>query len=167
MADIEFTDNSAAVREAIDDAIIAFLYEAGGELEAKAKRNTIPPHYGEYDVKNSWKYDVNEAQAETKVGSAMEAAFWAEFGTGEHALNHDGRRGWWVYVEGNNNRAENQKYYTEEEAKATAAAMRANGIPAHATNGTEPVRPLFNAFNSRKNALIRRFSEIMNERTNT
>ena len=70
-----------------------------------------------------------------------------------------------VYVEGNNNRAENQKYYTEEEAKATAAFMRANGLPAHATNGMEPVRPLFNAFNSRKNALIRRFEEIMNERT--
>lgn len=164
---IEFTDNSAIVKEAIDDAIIAFLYEAGGELEARTKRNTKPPHYGEYDVKNSWNHVVDESKGEAQVGSAMEAAFWAEFGTGEHALHHNGRRGWWVYVEGNNNRAENQKYYTEEEAKATAAFMRANGLPAHATNGTEPVRPLFNAFNSRKNALIKRFSEIMNERTNT
>lgn len=163
---IQFTNNSAAVQAAIDSAIIAFLHEAGGELEAKTKRNTNPPHYGQYDVKNSWKYVVDEAKGETKVGSAMEAAFWAEFGTGEHALHHNGRRGWWVYVEGNNNPAQNQKYYTEDEAKATAASMRAKGIPAHATNGTEPVRPLHNAFNSRKNALIRRFSAIMNERIN-
>lgn len=165
MADFEFTDNSIKVKAEIEAAVIAWLYEAGGELEAKTKRNTNPPHYGEYDVKNSWNYIVNEAELEATIGSAMEAAFWAEFGTGEHALNNDGRKGWWVYVEGNNNRAENQKYYTEEEAKATAAFMRANGLPAHATNGMEPVRPLFNAFNSRKNALIRRFEEIMNERT--
>lgn len=164
---IEFTDNSAIVKAAIDDAIIAFLHEAGGELEAKTKRNTKPPKFGDHDVKNSWKYVVDEAEAEAKIGSAIEAAFWAEFGTGEHALHHDGRKGWWVYVEGNNSPAVEQKYYTEEEAKYTAAAMRADGLPAHATNGTEPIRPLFNAFESRKNALIRRFSEIMKERTNT
>ena len=163
---VEFTDNSAVVKAAIDDAIIAFLEEAGGELAGKAQRNTKPPHFGEYDVKNSWKHVVDESKGEAKVGSALEAAFWAEFGTGEHALHHDGRKGWWVYVEGNNNRSEKQKYYTEEEAKRTAAAMRADGLPAHATNGSEPIRPLFNAFNSRKNVLIRRFSEIMNERTN-
>lgn len=166
MADVEFTDNSVKVITAIEDAVIAWLYEAGGELEAKTKRNTKPPKFGEHDVKNSWECVVNEAEGEARVGSAMEAACWAEFGTGEHAVNHDGRKGWWVYVEGNNNRSENQKYYTEEEAKRTVAAMRANHIPAHATNGTEPIRPLFNAFNSKKNKLIKRFSEIMNERIN-
>lgn len=162
---IEFTDNSAAVKEAIDEAIIAFLYEAGGELEARTKRNTNPPKYGDYDVKNSWTYNVDTEKSEAKVGSAMEAAFWSELGTGEYALNKDGRKGWWVYVEGNNNRAEKQKYYTEKEAKATAAFMRAKGLPAHATNGSEPVRPLFNAFNSRKSALMKRFEEIVKERT--
>lgn len=165
MAGIEFTDNSVVVKAAIDDAMLAYLEEAGGELESITKRNTNPPKYGEYDVKNSWKYTVDASKGEAVIGSGLEAAFWSEFGTGEHALHHDGRKGWWVYVEGNTARAENQKYYTEEEAKATAAWMRANGLEAVATNGSEPVRPLFNAFQSRKNALISRFEQIMQERT--
>lgn len=163
MADIEFTDNSVKVKAAIEDAMIAFLYEAGGELEASTKRNTNPPDYGEHDVKNSWRHVVDESKGEAKVGSPIEAAFWAELGTGEYALNKDGRKGWWVYVEGNNNRAKNQKYYTEKEAKATAARMRAMGLDAHATNGSKPVRPLFKAFTSLKTKLIKRFQSILQE----
>lgn len=163
---IKFTDNSAVITDALEKAKIAFLHEAGGELEAKTKRNTNPPHYGEHDVKNSWNHVVDEAKGEVKVGSPIEAAFWSEFGTGEYALNKDGRKGWWVYVEGNNNRAKNQKYYTEQEAKATAARMRAMGLDAYATNGSKPVRPLHKAFTASKTKLIKRFQSILQERFN-
>lgn len=161
---IEFTDNSVAVKNAMDAAISVFLEEASGLLEAKAKSNTNPPHYGKYDVKNSWSHTVDEAKQEATVGSPLEAAFWAEFGTGEHALHHNGRKGWWVYVEGNDNRAKVQKYYTEEEAKATAARMRAMGLDAHATNGTDPVRPLHKAFTSQENKIKNRLVDILQER---
>ena len=40
MADIEFTDNSVRVKAALDDAITAWLYEAGGALESQTKKNT-------------------------------------------------------------------------------------------------------------------------------
>ena len=40
MATIQFTDNSAQVKAALDGAIVAYLYEAAGELEAQTKRNT-------------------------------------------------------------------------------------------------------------------------------
>ena len=35
-----FEDNSIRVKEALNEAIIAYLHEAAGEVEAQAKRNT-------------------------------------------------------------------------------------------------------------------------------
>lgn len=163
---IEFTDNSVQVKAALDGAINAWLYEAGGALESQTKKNTSNRNYGNRDVKNSWKYTVNESIKEAKVGSNLEASYWEEFGTGEHALYHNGRKGWWVYVEGNSNPSSNQKMYTEKEAKAVAASMRREGLDAHATNGNEPNRPLFNAFTTKKASIIRRFQTIMREKFN-
>lgn len=40
MADVKFTDYSIQVKEALGDALTAFLYEAAGEIEAQTKRNT-------------------------------------------------------------------------------------------------------------------------------
>lgn len=161
---VQFTDNSAQVKAALDAAVKAYLYEAGGELEAQTKRNTRPVKYGRYDVKNSWTYKVDESKGETKVGSPLEASYWEEFGTGEHALYKNGRKGWWVYVEGNDTAQTNQKYYTKSEAIRIAAFMRSQGLPAHATNGVNPNRPLYRAFNSLKSALIRRAEEVLKAR---
>ncbi len=93
MADIEFTDNSVRVKAALDNAINAWLLEAGGALEAQTKKNTSNRNYGKRDVKNSWHYKVDESKKEAWVGSDIEAAYWEEFGTGEHALYHNGRKG--------------------------------------------------------------------------
>ena len=98
------------------------------------------------------------------VGSPDEAAYWEELGTGEYALNKDGRKGWWVYVEGNDTPRANQKYYTKTEAMQTAAFLRSKGLDAHATNGTEPNRPLHRAFTSMKAALIRRAETVLGAR---
>ena len=160
---IEFTNNSNRVRAALDDAITAWLYEAGGALEAQTKRNTSNRKYGNRDVKNSWKYKVDEGRKEARVGSDLEASYWEEFGTGEHALYHNGRKGWWVYVEGNDIPRANQKMYTEREARAVAASMRRKGLDAYATNGHEPNRPLFTAYTTKKASIIRRFRAIMRE----
>jgi hypothetical protein len=166
MADIEFTDNSVQIKAALDDAITAWLYEAGGALEAQTKKNTSNRNYGKRDVKNSWHYKVNESKKEARVGSNLEASYWEEFGTGEHALYHNGRKGWWVYVEGNDTPSSKQKMYTEREAKAVAASMRRKGLDAHATNGNEPNRPLFTAFNTKKASIIRRLQAILKGRFN-
>lgn len=94
MADVEFTDNSAQVKNALDTACIAWLYESGGELQARTKRNT-PVDSGQ--LKSSWKYVVDEHKQETVIGSALENAIWNEFGTGEYALKGDGRKTPWSY----------------------------------------------------------------------
>lgn len=161
---VEFTDNSAKVKEALEEACIAYLYEAAGELEAQTKRNSRPVKYGRHDVRGNWKYRVDEAKQEAVIGNPLEASYWEELGTGEFALNKDGRKGWWVYVEGNDTPRANQKSYTEKEAKQTAAFLRSKGLDAHATKGVKANRPLFRAFTSLKAALIRRAEEVLGAR---
>lgn len=161
MANVEFQDFRVQVEEALDDAVIAYLYEAAGEVEAQTKRNSRQgKKYKGRDAQSLWEYDVDEDDKVARVGSQHEAAYWEEFGTGEYALHGDGRRGWWVYVEGSDTPRANQKTYTKEEAIGIAASMRAEGLDAHATNGIEPNEPLFRAFNSSRSALIRRAEQV-------
>ena len=162
MAGVEFQDNRIQIKEALNDAAIAYLYEAAGELAAQTVRNTRQgKKYRGKQATNLWKHKVDEEDKIATVGSPDEAAYWEELGTGEYALNHDGRKGWWVYVEGNDSPRGNQQYYTEKEAKQTAAYLRSQGLDAHATNGTEPNRPLHRAFTALKSALIRRAEKVI------
>lgn len=75
---VKFEDYSMQVMAALDDAAIAYLYEAGGELEAQVKRNTRVGRTGQ--TKGSWKYVVDESKGECTVGSPLENAIWEEFG---------------------------------------------------------------------------------------
>lgn len=132
MANVDFTDNSAQVIAALDDAAKAYLYEAAGELEAQVKRNT---KVGSGQLKNSWTHKVDEAEGVATIGSPMENAIWEEFGTGEYALKGDGRKGGWVY------RDDNGQF--------------------HFTIGKKPHRAFQRAFTSLKSALIRRAEEVL------
>lgn len=94
MADIEFHDFSAQVTAAITKKAIAALHEGGGELTSQTKR-VSPVDSGQ--LKNSWDYKVDERKLEATVGSGIENAIWNEFGTGQYALNGDGRKTPWKY----------------------------------------------------------------------
>lgn len=133
---VKFTDNSARVKAALEDAAIAYLYEAGGELEAQVKRNS---RVGSGQLKNSWAYRVDESKGECTVGSPLENAIWEEFGTGEYALHGDGRKGGWYY---------------KDEKDGTW----------HHTFGKTPHRAFQKAFSSLKTALIRRAEEVLKAR---
>jgi len=161
---VQFHDNSIQVKGALEEAVNQWLEEAASELEAQTKRNTRTAKMGDYDVKGSWNHVVDEGKKEAKVGSPIEAAFWEELGTGEYALNKDGRKGWWVYVEGSSSHPSRQPVRTKAEAMGIAASLRAQGLEAHATNGTEANRPLFRAYTENKAKIIRRFEQIMKER---
>ena len=132
---VQFTDNSAVVKAALDDAVKAYLYEAGGELESQVKRNS---RVGTGQLKNSWTYKVDEANGKCTVGSPLENAIWEEFGTGEYALHGDGRKGGWYYQDDKGNW--------------------------HHTYGKAPHRAFQRAFNSLKNVLINRIAEILERR---
>lgn len=133
---VEFTDNSVKVKAALNDAAIAYLHEAAGEMESQVKRNQT--RVGTGQTKNAWTYTVDESKGEAVVGNPLENAIWEEFGTGEHALHGDGRKGGWVYKDD-----KGEWYFTM---------------------GKEPIRPLFNAFTALKSKLIRRAEQVLKER---
>ena len=91
---VEFEDNSVRVKAAMSDAVNQWLREASGELESQVKRNT---RVDTGQLKNSWTHNVDESAQEAKVGSPLENAIWEEFGTGQYALNGDGRKTAWTY----------------------------------------------------------------------
>lgn len=93
-SNIEFTDNSIKVKQALEKAAIAWLHEAAGEVQAQVKRNTA---VDTGQLKSSWGYRVDENKYEAVIGSPLENAIWEEFGTGEFALKGNGRKTPWKY----------------------------------------------------------------------
>lgn len=160
MAHVKYEDYSVSVTTAMEEACTAFLHEASAELMSQAQRRTKMGARDGYDVKGTWAYKVNETAKTSQVGNPLEASYWEELGTGEYALNKDGRKGWWVYVEGQSNHPSSQKIRTKEEAEETAAYLRSKGLPAHATNGREPNRPLHNAYVATKGKIIKMAEQI-------
>lgn len=148
MANFEFQDFTIKVTEAMSEAMVAALHEAAGELENMTIDNSRQGHkYGDRYATQLWSHSVDEGKMEAHIGSQYEAGFWEEFGTGEHALNKDGRKGWWVYVEGQDSGSGGKSYATREEAEEAAEFLRKVAkLDAYATNGIEPNRPLFRAF---------------------
>ena len=94
MADVQFEDFSMQVKAAIEEAAIQYLHEGAGELVSQTARNS-PVDTGQ--LKNSWNYKVDEGKQEAVIGSPLENAIWNEFGTGEYALEGNGRKGGWSY----------------------------------------------------------------------
>ena len=123
---VVFKDYSKIVINKFNNNAVQWLEEASGELEAQTKRNT---KVDTGKTKGSWEHRVNESKMEAEVGSRYKNALWEEFGTGIYALNGDGRKTKWVY------RTPDGKF--------------------HATVGKKPRRALYNAYNSKKNQIIR------------
>lgn len=129
---IKFEDNRVTVEETIRDGVIAFLYEAIGELQSQVMRNT---RVKTGQTKGSWEYTVDEEKLEAMVGSALENAIWEEFGTGEYALKGNGRKGGWFYV--------------DEDGKS------------HFTYGKKPTRALHNAFVRLKPSIMAQLEKVL------
>ena len=159
MPPVEFEDYSIKVKDGVNEALIAALYEAAGEMENLTIDNSRQGHkYGDKYATQLWTYKVKEAGKEAFVGSPDEASYWEEFGTGEFALHGNGRKGWWVYVEGQDSGSGGKSYSTKEEADETVAYLRSKGLKAYSTNGIEPNRPLYRAFKSGK-GIVRKIFE--------
>ncbi len=129
---VEFHDFTIKVLDAMDDKINAVLEECAGELESAAKQNT---RVDTGQTKNSWQHHVDDSKHEATIGSSLENAIWEEFGTGEYALEGNGRQGGWVYVD----------------AKGKG----------HFTRGKKPSRAFHKAFQSTKKGIISRIQEAL------
>lgn len=135
MADVKLFDYTIEVQGAIAELAYRALEEASGELESQVKRNT---KVDTGQTKNSWTHRVTGSmmagEYRATIGSPMENAIWEEFGTGEYALNGDGRKGGWFYVD-----------------------EKGDG---HFTHGKHPRRPFHNAYTALKNKLIKHMQDV-------
>ena len=122
---VEFKDFTIQVKGAIDDRINAVLEECAGELESQVKRNS---RVKTGKTKNSFQHKVVDSEHTAYIGSSDENAIWEEFGTGEHALKGNGRKGGWFYVD-----------------------EKGDG---HFTHGKKPSRAFWKAYTSLKNKII-------------
>ena len=134
MANVVFEDYKIQVQNAIDDNINAVLEECAGELESQVKRNQ-DQYRDTGDTTNSWEHKVVDSEHTAYIGSNYENAIWEEFGTGEYALNGDGRKGGWKYV----------------------AANGKGGF----TYGKKPRRHFWKAFTKTKNGIINRIQNSL------
>lgn len=130
---VKFEDYRIQVKAKMNDAVSQFLEEAAAEVESQTKRNQTRVDTGQ--TKGGWTHVVDESKSEAVVGNPLENAIWEEFGTGEFALEGNGRKGGWFYVD----------------AKGEG----------HFTRGKTPLRALHKAFESCKAMIKRRAEEIM------
>ena len=131
-----FEDYTIKVQNAIDDKINAVLAECAGEVISRTKRNSRVSGEAGSRTKNSFEYKVVESEHTAYMGSNYENAIWEEFGTGEHALQGNGRKGGWAY----------------EDPKTGETIW---------THGKKPSRAFWNAYTSLKNKIINRIQECM------
>lgn len=151
---VEFHDNSVKVKAALNDAIIQFLHDAGMIVESDAVSNTKGVDTGQ--LKNSWNYIVDESKSEVVIGSPLENAIWTELGTGEYALEGNGRKDpWFIPVEGYTG-----KRKPTYEGKVVVVYGK-DGTAFYKTNGKKPKRMLHNAFVKNKAKIIRRAESIL------
>lgn len=132
--DVQFKDFSVEVNGKINEALIAALYEAAGEVVLQTARNS---RVDTEQTKGSFEYVVDEEKLESTVGSPLENAIWEEFGTGVQALNGDGRKIAWRY--------QDEKGHW------------------HITTGKKGTRAFYKAFNKLKTPIIKLFESKMKE----
>ena len=126
---VYFEDNKLKVIDLTENIIEATLLECAAELTSATARNQTRVKTGK--TKNSWKAHVHKTSDgyEAVIGSPEENAIWEEFGTGEYALNGDGRKGGWEY----------------EDPKTGETIW---------TYGKKPLRAFWKAYNAQKSKIV-------------
>ena len=148
-----FTNNIDLVANLLEEQAVQFLYEAGGELLTQVTRN-VPVDSGE--LKNSFKLIVDEGNLVATIGSPLENAIWTEFGTGEYALNGDGRKGYW-FVPVDKVVSKSKPTF---EGKMTIVYGK-DGQAFYKTDGKQPTKYFTKAYDSTKPKIERRLKSIM------
>lgn len=160
MASVKFEDFSIQVKGAMTEAVYRAVEECCGEIESQTKRNTGAgkSKRNGAGLKNSWRHNVSQKGTETigTVGSPLEHAIWYELGTGEYALEGKGTKGGWYIPIG-----EGEGQISEAVVKAYKfKVIEVEGKKYAHTYGMKPRRPLFKAYSSLKNKLIRHMQDI-------
>ena len=93
---MEFKNNAITIKDQISQGILNFLTEASIDVVSQSARNS---RVRTGQTKSSYIYYIDQASKTSYIGSQFENAIWEELGTGEYAINGDGRKGGWRYVD--------------------------------------------------------------------
>jgi hypothetical protein len=152
MDNVIFEDNSIEVIGLLEETILNALEECAAELESATKRNTSVGKISGGKTKGSWRHVIDDETYTAYIGNPLETAIWLEYGTGEYALNGDGRKGGWYIPIGNGEGM-------ISEAVANAYGFKVvngkDGMKYAHTYGMHPQRPLFKSFNDNKEKIIK------------
>lgn len=165
---VKFEDYSYKIKADLNDVSATWLTECGFEVAAKANDNVKMDGEAGAQLHGSYR-PTRRYKDHIKVGTPLEAGYWEEFGTGEHAVQSPSRSGWWVYIDGGSGyEGDTRTYKTREEAESMAEFIRREyGKPAIATDGRDPNYTLENAFKStmpgQEKELERRLKERFGE----
>lgn len=129
---VKFENFTIEVTGAIEDKINAKLEEVAGELESQVQSNS---RVKTGKTKGSFQHKVIDSEHTAYIGSNEENAIYEEFGTGEHALKGDGRKGGWFYVD-----------------------EQGNG---HFTRGKTPSRAFYHAYKTLKDPIIKHLQDSL------
>ena len=132
---VQFTDNSVKVIDKLQDNCIKFLEEAKSSLASQASRNS-PVKSG--DLRRSFQSDskVIDSELTAYIGSSLEYSIWQEMGTGEYAIEGNGRKGGWAYKD-------------PDTGKLIF------------THGNKPRRMLYHAYQQKKKSVQKRAEELL------
>lgn len=136
---IKFVDNRVKVMGEIDDRIEAFIEEAKDSLASQAARNTkrVTGQLADSFTIDSYT-EIENNTATAYIGSSVEHSIYYELGTGEYALEGNGRQGGWVYRD----KATGKFYWTK---------------------GQTPKRPLYRAYIQKRDKLQSRAERILSD----
>jgi len=143
MADfVILTDNIMKFNREMDAVVSQWLEESAGELEAQTKRNTAVGLVAGGKTKGDWSHYVSESEQKAVIGNPDENAIWEEFGTGEYAVNGDGRKGGWYIPIGEGEGMISQAVVDAYHFKVVYGK---NGMRFAFTEGKKPKRAFENA----------------------
>lgn len=94
---VTITDNSAAVKSAMKDAILRALEKCGLVAEGYAKKLCDGFKNPTGNLRNSITHVVDDGEAAVYIGTYNEYAIYVELGTGIYAEGGGGRPTPWVY----------------------------------------------------------------------
>lgn len=149
---VEFKDYSVEIKSEINQKSLSFLEAIASEIESQVVKNSrVDTGY----TKRNWKHYVEQTELKAYIGNELENAFWEEFGTGEYAVNKDGRpTPWYVPVE----KVKGKKKPTFN--GKVEIIYGKNGRAFYKTNGKKPSRSFTKAFETVKPKVERQAEKI-------
>ena len=103
MSDVEITDNSDAVKDAFEAAIMRGLEKCGLVAEGYAKKLCDGFKNPTGNLRNSITHVVDDGETAVYIGTYNEYAIYVELGTGIYAEGGGGRPTPWVYQDAKGN----------------------------------------------------------------